>query len=129
MRPQRAGRVFEQLGFELLPAEPGAFVFANDLIEKCRRQVGAIFVARAAGHDTDRVTYQIADQLQNVLLNCITGHYHRPRPQQRVFLFIDIEGSTTLAERLGDLAFHRLVDRFVIDLSGAEVPRPVAGRP
>jgi len=44
---------------------------------------------------------------QNVLLNCITGHYHRPRPEQRVFLFIDIEGSTTLAERLGDLAFHR----------------------
>ena len=66
---------------------------------------------------------------QNVILNCITGHYHRPRPEQRVFLFIDIEGSTTLAERLGDLAFHRLVDRFVIDLSGAEVPRPVAGRP
>ena len=59
-----------------------------------------------------------------MLLNCITGHYHRPRPEQRVFLFIDIEGSTTLAERLGDLAFHRLVDRFVIDLSGAEVPRP-----
>lgn len=64
-----------------------------------------------------------------MLLNCITGHYHRPRPEQRVFLFIDIEGSTNLAERLGDLAFHRLVDRFVIDLSGAEVPRPVAGRP
>jgi hypothetical protein len=63
---------------------------------------------------------------QNVLLNFITGHYHRPRLEQRVFLFIDIEGSTTLAERLGDLAFHRLVDRFVSDLSGAEVPRPVA---
>ena len=46
MRPQRAGRVFEQLDVELLPAEPGAFVFANDLIEKCRRQVGAIFEAR-----------------------------------------------------------------------------------
>jgi hypothetical protein len=30
VRPQRAGRVFEQLGFELLPAEPGAFVFANN---------------------------------------------------------------------------------------------------
>jgi len=42
----------------LLPAEPGAFVFANDLIEKCRRQVGAIFVARATGHHADRVTHQ-----------------------------------------------------------------------
>jgi len=40
--------VFEQLGVELLPAEPGALVFADDLIEKCRRQVATIFVARAA---------------------------------------------------------------------------------
>jgi len=29
VRPQRAGRVFEQLGVELLPAEPGAFVLAQ----------------------------------------------------------------------------------------------------
>ena len=27
MQPQRAGRVFEQLGVELLPAEPAALVF------------------------------------------------------------------------------------------------------
>ena len=64
MRPQRAGRVFEQLGFELLPAELGAFVFANDLIEKSRRQVAAIFGARAAGPDADRVAHQIADQFR-----------------------------------------------------------------
>ena len=41
---------------------PGALVFANDLIKKCRRQVGAI--AGAAGHDADRVTHQIADQFR-----------------------------------------------------------------
>ena len=54
---------------------------------------------------------------QNVLLNFITGHYYRPRLEQRVFLFIDIEGSTALAERLGELAFHRLVNRFVVDVT------------
>jgi adenylate cyclase len=54
---------------------------------------------------------------QNVLLNFITGQYHRPRLEQRVFLFIDIEGSTALAERLGELAFHRLVNRFVLDIT------------
>jgi adenylate cyclase len=37
---------------------------------------------------------------QNVLLNFITGRYHRPRLEQRVFLFIDIEGSTARDERL-----------------------------
>jgi adenylate cyclase len=54
---------------------------------------------------------------QNVLLNFITGRYYRPRLEQRVFLFIDIEGSTALAERLGALAFHRMVSRFVLDIT------------
>ena len=55
---------------------------------------------------------------QNVLLNFVTGRYYRPRLEDRVFLFIDMEGSTGLAERLGPLAFHRLLSRFVADLTG-----------
>jgi adenylate cyclase len=54
---------------------------------------------------------------QNVLLNFITGRYYAPRLESRVFLFIDMEGSTGLAERLGPLAFHRLVNQFVNDLT------------
>jgi len=54
---------------------------------------------------------------QNVLINFIFGRYHAPRLESRVFLFIDMEGSTGLAERLGPLAFHRLVNRFVNDLT------------
>jgi adenylate cyclase len=55
---------------------------------------------------------------QNVLLHFVTGRYHRPRLEERVLLFIDMEGSTGLAERLGPLAFHRLLNRFVTDLTG-----------
>jgi adenylate cyclase len=54
---------------------------------------------------------------QNVLINFITGRYYAPRLESRVFLLIDMEGSTGLAERLGPLAFHRLVNRFVEDLT------------
>jgi adenylate cyclase len=54
---------------------------------------------------------------QNVLLNFITGRYHHPRLEHRVLLFVDMEGSTGLAERLGPLAFHRLLNRFVTDLT------------
>jgi adenylate cyclase len=54
---------------------------------------------------------------QNVLINFITGRYWAPRVESRVFLFIDMEGSTGLAERLGPLAFHRLVNRFIDDLT------------
>jgi adenylate cyclase len=50
-----------------------------------------------------------------------TPFHYRPRLEQRVFLFIDIEGSTALAERLGELAFHRLVSRFVVDITDAIV--------
>ncbi len=54
---------------------------------------------------------------QNVLLNFIFGRYYAPRLESRVFLFLDMEGSTGLAERLGPLAFHRLLNRFVLDLT------------
>jgi adenylate cyclase len=60
---------------------------------------------------------------QNVLVNFATGRYYRPRREERVFLFIDMVGSTALAERLGELAFHRLVNRFVVDLSEAIAAR------
>jgi adenylate cyclase len=54
---------------------------------------------------------------QNVLLNFIFGRYYAPRLESRAFLFIDMEGSTRLGERLGPLAFHRLINRFVNDLT------------
>jgi adenylate cyclase len=55
---------------------------------------------------------------QNVLLNFVTGRYYRPRLEERILLFIDMEGSTGLAERLGPLAFHHLLNRFMFDLTG-----------
>jgi adenylate cyclase len=54
---------------------------------------------------------------RNVLLNFITGRYHQPRLEERVFLFIDMVGSTGIAERIGEHAFLRLLNRFVGDLT------------
>jgi adenylate cyclase len=44
-------------------------------------------------------------------LNFITGRYHSPIEENRFVLFVDIAGSTGLAERLGGIAIHRLLDR------------------
>jgi adenylate cyclase len=52
----------------------------------------------------------------NVLRNLMTGRYHRPREEARVFLFVDMIDSTAIAERIGPTAFLTLVDRFVSDL-------------
>jgi adenylate cyclase len=45
------------------------------------------------------------------LLNFVTGRYHSPVEESRFVLFVDIAGSTGLAERLGGVAIHRLLDR------------------
>ncbi|RYG28084.1 adenylate/guanylate cyclase domain-containing protein [bacterium] len=52
-----------------------------------------------------------------VLWRWFTGKYHNPRPEERVFMFLDIRDSTTLAEQLGDLRFSALVRDFMADLS------------
>lgn len=41
----------------------------------------------------------------------ILGRYHRPRGEERFFLFIDIVGSTPVAEKLGALSVHRYLNR------------------
>lgn len=60
---------------------------------------------------------------QNVLLSFVTGRYHRPQVEQRVFLIMDMKNSTAAAERLGEVDFHRLLNRLVTDLSGPIVLR------
>jgi adenylate cyclase len=45
------------------------------------------------------------------LLNFATGRYHSPVEESRFVLFVDIAGSTGLAERLGGIAIHRFLDR------------------
>ena len=53
----------------------------------------------------------------NVLRYFVTGVYHRPRREERIFLFLDLEGSTQLAERLGSATYFELLCRFTDDLT------------
>lgn len=45
------------------------------------------------------------------------GMYHRPREEERIFMFLDLKGSTTHAERLGHVQFSRLIQDCFIDLT------------
>lgn len=56
------------------------------------------------------------------LRNIVLGRYHRARMEDRFFLFVDIVGSTTLAERLGPVATNRFLDR-VFQLASDPVDR------
>ena len=52
-----------------------------------------------------------------VLLNFILGRYRKPREEERIFAFIDLKGSTEIAEKLGALQFHKLLYEFFHDIS------------
>jgi adenylate cyclase len=52
-----------------------------------------------------------------ILISLVTGRYHRPREEERIVLFLDVKGSTRLAERLGDKQFHRFLNRVFFDVS------------
>jgi adenylate cyclase len=52
-----------------------------------------------------------------VLFSFITGKYHRPRETERIFMFVDLRNSTRLAESLGDIQYHRLLNNFFWDIT------------
>ena len=46
-------------------------------------------------------------------LNLLLGRYHKPVREDRIFLFIDLVGSTAHAYRLSDMQFQELLGRFL----------------
>ena len=46
---------------------------------------------------------------ERTLRDILFGRYHRSRTEERFFLFVDIAGSTPLAERIGPDAVHRFL--------------------
>jgi class 3 adenylate cyclase len=51
-----------------------------------------------------------------VLLNIILGRYRHPTREERVLMFLDLAGSTSLAEALGEVRMHELLTRFFFDI-------------
>lgn len=51
-----------------------------------------------------------------VLMNLLSGRYRRPFEEERIFLFLDLVGSTTIAERIGHLRYHSFLRNFIEDL-------------
>ena len=54
-----------------------------------------------------------------VFSNFLLGRYHIPREEERALLFIDLVGSTAIAERNGVTRFLELMNEFVHDIGAA----------
>ena len=75
-----------------------------------------IFVAFAA------LLFHFALQTQRIiggrtLIYFLLGRYNRPIVEQRIFMLIDIAGSTAIAQKLGETRAHRLVSQFFFDIA------------
>ncbi len=49
--------------------------------------------------------------------NFIQGKYYVPREEKKIFMFLDINSSTTIAEQLGDDRYHGLLRDFFSDIA------------
>lgn len=53
----------------------------------------------------------------NVLLDYMLGRFHIPKEEERIFMFMDLRASTTIAERLGHLKWHAFLNDFFYDIA------------
>ncbi|MCW8816668.1 MAG: adenylate/guanylate cyclase domain-containing protein [Ignavibacteriaceae bacterium] len=53
------------------------------------------------------------------LLKYITGKYHRPEEIDKIFLFIDLNSSTAIAEKIGNIKYSSFLIDYYHDMTGA----------
>jgi adenylate cyclase len=65
-----------------------------------------------------QVFIQVSDSFgYGVLHNFILGRYNKPKEENRIFMFLDIRSSTTIAEKLGHIKYHNLLNDFIDDIN------------
>lgn len=69
------------------------------------------------------ITLFIREMIDNIgfsqVINFFTGKYHDSVVEERVFMFLDMRSSTTIAERLGHQQYYRLLNRYYRDMTNA----------
>ena len=89
------------------------------------------FATASALHDLARDTsfalgvagvFQLLVMVRNliggrVLTNIVLGRYHRPLSEERIFMFVDVSGSTALAERAGAIGAYSMISHFFFDVA------------
>lgn len=47
-----------------------------------------------------------------VMLNFFSGKYHKPRVEKRIFMFLDMKNSTTIAEKVGHIKYFEFLQQY-----------------
>ena len=54
---------------------------------------------------------------QGIFWDIISGKYNTPKEESRIFMFLDLNSSTSIAESLGDKKYHELLKDIFIDIT------------
>jgi adenylate cyclase len=57
----------------------------------------------------------------NVLVNLLLGKYHIPSEENRVFMFLDLKSSTTIAEEIGHIKYSQFIQDCFADLTESAI--------
>ena len=69
---------------------------------------------------TTQLLLQINDKFgHGVLWDLVKGKYHSPREERRIFMFLDLKSSTSIAEKLGNKKYYNLLKDFYADITNA----------
>jgi adenylate cyclase len=61
---------------------------------------------------------QVSDKFgPGILWKFLTGKYYHPREEERIFMFLDLKSSTTIAEKTGSNKFFRLLKEIFGDIT------------
>jgi len=61
---------------------------------------------------------QVSDKFgPGILWKFLTGKYYHPREEERIFMFLDLKSSTTIAEKTGSNKFFRLLKEIFNDIT------------
>ena len=96
--------------------DPQALTFAFNFFNNFAFLSVGIFVAFGIGFALFYT--EITDNIGlGVLLNFFTGKYHRPKEEARIFMFLDMKDSTTIAEKLGHVRYFEMLREYYADLT------------
>ena len=100
-------------------------VWSNEIFEDLKSFIGnfafwSVMIFIGAVLSVAIFFSEISEYLGNaVLYNFLFGKYHRPKQEIRIFMFLDMKSSTTIAEQMGHKKYFDLLKMYYSDMTNA----------
>lgn len=101
-----------------LSIESGASLLQAEIWQKLGRFLMSVSFLVTFFHLSVRIVVSliysaISENLgHHLFLNFFSGKYHQPKIEKRIFMFLDMKSSTTIAEALGHIKYFKLLDAY-----------------